>query len=507
MYNPVSTYRLQFHKDFTFEAFGRMLPYLQKLGIKTIYASPVFQAVPGSIHGYDGINPHTINPEIGTEEQLRSISSMLNGQGMGWLQDIVPNHMGFHPDNSWLMDVLEKGYKSFYAPFFDVILNYDQDEGRIMVPFLGASLDEIIKNGDLKIAYEHGRMVLKNYENSYPLTPGSYATVLQLCGQKSTGFDELLAMVALIEEVPAENWDKFRRQLAAYMNTKENRVYVEECIEKANSNHQLLKQIAGEQVYELRQWHETDEEINYRRFFTVNSLICLNMQNPRVFEHFHKYLKALVYDKVFQGLRVDHIDGLFNPTGYLGQLREAAGKDAYITVEKILQPHEELPRYWPVQGTTGYDFLGMVNNVFTNKHAEGEFTYIYQELTEDTTSIHQQLRSKKAYILNEHMGGELENLYRLFRELKLAEGEDVAEIPKKDLKKAIGGFLIQCPVYRYYGNRFPLTRAEQAEIWDILGRIRENNPELGYAVEVLENVLLKKPLQGDEAYNKKALRF
>jgi maltooligosyltrehalose synthase len=147
MFNPVSTYRIQFHKGFTFQDLERMLPYLQKLGVKTLYASPVFEATPGSTHGYDGLNPHQINPEIGTEEQLYGLSKKLAELGIAWLQDIVPNHMAFDPRNPWLMDVLEKGRYSRYAPFFDVAWNSSLFQGHIMVPFLGSPLEDVIKTG------------------------------------------------------------------------------------------------------------------------------------------------------------------------------------------------------------------------------------------------------------------------------------------------------------------------------------------------------------------------
>ena len=157
MYNPISTYRIQFQKDFTFSDFENIISYLQKLGVSTIYASPVFEAVPGSVHGYDGINPNDINPEIGTEEQLKKLSVQLKQQNIGWLQDIVPNHMAFDCKNTWLMDVLEKGPQSEYASFFDIAWNSSLFEGRLMVPFLGNSLDEVIKKKELTLAYQDQR--------------------------------------------------------------------------------------------------------------------------------------------------------------------------------------------------------------------------------------------------------------------------------------------------------------------------------------------------------------
>ena len=161
MNNPVSTYRLQFHQNFTFRDVERIIPYLDKLGVRTIYASPIFEAVPGSVHGYDSVNPQRINPEIGTLAQLKAISQQLTKRGMCWIQDIVPNHMAFHPNNRWLMDVLEKGQRSPYASFFDIDWTSPVHKGRLMVPFLGAPLAEVIDQGDLTVASVRasGRMI------------------------------------------------------------------------------------------------------------------------------------------------------------------------------------------------------------------------------------------------------------------------------------------------------------------------------------------------------------
>ncbi|HZF64913.1 MAG TPA: alpha-amylase family glycosyl hydrolase [Chitinophagaceae bacterium] len=179
MYNPIATYRIQFQKEFSFEEFENIISYLQQLGVSTVYASPIFEAVSGSTHGYDGLNPHRINPEVGTEDQLRRINQQLKEQNMGWLQDIVPNHMAFHSANPWLMDVLEKGTQSVYAAFFDVSWTGLLYKGRIMVPFLGATLEQVIQNNELKIAYQEGRFVFQYFDSVYPLNPRSYAGILQ----------------------------------------------------------------------------------------------------------------------------------------------------------------------------------------------------------------------------------------------------------------------------------------------------------------------------------------
>lgn len=364
MLNPVATYRLQLHKGFSFKNLEQIIPYLVQLGIGTVYASPVMQATPGSMHGYDGVNPLLINPEIGTEEELKTISKLLQQHNIKWLQDIAPNHMAFNECNSWLMDVLKNGRASAYGYFFDILWVSPLHDRRLMVPFEGSSLEKLLKEQGIEQKY-----------------------------------------------------------------------------------------------YRLCNWKETDHRINYRRFFTVNELICLNIQRRDVFETWHQYICRLLEDDIFQGLRIDHIDGLYNPTEYLNRVREMAGEECYIIVEKILQQHEGMPDYWPVQGNTGYDFLSMVNNLFTNPGSRKVFTVFYEQLTGDSRSAQEQVAEKKAYILYQHMQGELDNLVELYLSLGLADERDEKVVIKKD----IADYLINCPVYRYYDGGIPLMNRDKGK--------------------------------------------
>ncbi|GAB3553357.1 malto-oligosyltrehalose synthase [Spirosoma fluminis] len=513
MNNPVATYRLQFHKEFTFTDFERVIPYLHQLGVSTIYASPIFEAVPGSTHGYDSVNPQRINPEIGTEEQLRAISKRLHELDIRWVQDIVPNHMAFHPNNPWLMDVLEKGQRSLYARFFDINWTSPVHGGRLMVPFLGSPLEEIIENGELKVDYHDQRFVLAYYDSPYPIGLDSYAAILQAGSEEPPkAIRELLNQLArLAETEDAEAYafqtTEFQTQLANLLEEADGKAYLKSCLKAVNGDATRIRQIADEQAYRLCYHAETDKEINYRRFFTVNGLICLNIQDEVVFEHVHKHIKALVEDDVFQGLRVDHIDGLYDPTQYLERLRELAGPEVYIVVEKILETGEELPTTWPIQGETGYAYLSLVNNVLTRTRSGANFTRFYHKLLGRKVKIHEELHNKKAYILNEHMQGERENLYHLLLDLNLINERLVESLMPDVMKAGIGEFLIQCPVYRYYGNQLPLVEQEAQAVRAIINRIRQRKPELSVAMDVLEDAWLVKPQAGDENYNSRALRF
>jgi len=513
MNNPVTTYRFQFHKEFTFVDFEQVIPYLQKLGVSTVYASPIFEATPGSTHGYDGVNPHRINPEIGTEEQLREYTRLLKESGINWLQDIVPNHMAFHPHNPWLMDVLEKGPQSEYAKFFDIAWNNQLLHGRIMVPFLGSTLEEVVKNGELKVAYDETqqRLVLKYYDSAYPLGFHSYENILR-AGQPSQAIQQALQTLDSlhgVEDAAAYSigFHDFLKSLAGLMKNEAVKTSVEKSLAEINNNPERLQQIADEQSYRLCSWQETDYQINYRRFFTVNGLLCLNIQDPEVFRTYHEYIKALQAEGVFQGVRIDHIDGLFNPSDYLDDLRYLMGEETYIVVEKILEPGEDIPHTWPIQGATGYEFLAAVNNVFTDKKAEAAFTQFYHQLVGEGAEVQEQIYEKKAYILKEHMGGELNNLYSLFLELNLLDENELSSVDPDVLKQAIGEFLVQCPVYRYYGNALPLDETEKTEVKKIFERIRNGKPELSAAADLLQSTLIDKAQNGYIDYNQRATRF
>ncbi|MCW3108529.1 MAG: malto-oligosyltrehalose synthase, partial [Segetibacter sp.] len=341
----------------------------------------------------------------------------------------------------------------------------------------------------------------------------SYITILEAgAGEPNQAVQQLLDQVKDIQkseepEAYKETLHEFQLQLSALLKNEKTKGYIESCLQKVNENLEIIRKIADEQVYQLVNWQKTDYKINFRRFFTVNGLICLNMQDKDVFLHYHKYIKYLMDQGVFQGLRIDHIDGLYDPSRYLEQLRELAGKETYIVVEKILEPGEGLPGYWPIQGTTGYDFLAIVNNVFTEKGSKEQFTQFYKELVNDDRSIHQQLHDKKSYILHENMGGELSNLYHLFIDMNLVEEDELNIVDAEAMKEAIGEFLIQCPVYRFYGNKLPLDEKEATDIQDILNRISQSKPELSQAIPLLQTALLEKPKEGDKAYNTRALRF
>lgn len=443
MTDPISTYRIQFNKDFTFRHFADIIPYLQELGVKSIYASPVFEASPGSTHGYDGINPNQINPEIGTLAELRKLSATLRSHGMIWVQDIVPNHMAFHHHNPWLMDVLKFGEASEYRNYFD-ILSPDLEKEPLIAPFLGDSLDAVIERGELKVVQENGESMLHYFDSLWPLKEDTDLT-------------------------------------------------------------QPMESIAKSQYYRLCSYQESNERMNYRRFFTVNSLICLNIQDQQTFEAYHQLTRRLVKEGVFQGLRIDHVDGLYDPLKYLQDLREHVGQDVYIIVEKILEPEETLPKTWPVQGTTGYDFLGLVNQVFVNQKAEKKFDKFYKNFGQYSTSVQTQIKQKKKDFLFAHMKGELDNLFNLFLSLDLLPSDGVELAEPEVFKRLISEVLVRCPVYRYYGNQYPLSDEEQQELKEIFDSIASEK-ELQQPAWLLQDLLFNQT-EAPADYQRRILQF
>jgi malto-oligosyltrehalose synthase/4-alpha-glucanotransferase len=443
MINPLSTYRIQFNKDFTFNDLEVILPYLDRLGVKTIYASPIFAAVPGSNHGYDGTDPNRINPEIGTIDDLRRISSQLKKKKMFWIQDIVPNHMGYHQENPWLMDLLKYGEQSAYRNFFD-ITSTDLAAEPVMAPFLGASLEEVVEKEELTLSEYNGDPVLKYFDSIWPLHP---ETDLQ----------------------------------------------------------KPLMDIAKSQYYRLCSYQESNEHINFRRFFTVNSLICLNMHHQETFDAYHQLTKTLLDEGIFQGLRIDHVDGLYDPSGYLANLRKLSGEETYLVVEKILEPGESLPTSWPIQGTTGYDFLGLVNQLFINEKAEKRFDQFYKEVEEHPNPVQTQIRQKKTDFLFNFMNGELENLFQLFLSLNLVTPQQTALSESEVFKKLIAEILVRCPVYRFYGNQYPLPDEEQDAIKAIFSTLK-NKPQYEGPIALLTAVLFENN-HNDKAYGERVLKF
>jgi (1->4)-alpha-D-glucan 1-alpha-D-glucosylmutase len=325
MYFPASTYRIQLNSSYTFNDVKHIIPYLHKLGISTIYGAPITTATKGSTHGYDVINPHMLNPEIGTEQQLKEIAVQLQEYGMSWLQDIVPNHMAYAMDNERLADVFERGPQSPYYHYFDIDWNHfdPKYKGKVMVPFIGKDLDEAIDSNEIKLVYKSDGFFIVYYNNLYPAAIDTYGFIFSIADDES--LNELGEDIYAQMNVELSEWNSYKKtwlqQLTSYTAT------IQKAVEKINEDKGLLRKLLSRQYYILAWYKVTEQEINFRRFFTVNSLICLRMENELVFDDYHQFIYRLYKNNLIQGLRIDHIDGLYNPQQYVQRLRKLFGED------------------------------------------------------------------------------------------------------------------------------------------------------------------------------------
>ncbi|HSP39965.1 MAG TPA: malto-oligosyltrehalose synthase [Gillisia sp.] len=456
MKRPDTTYRLQISPQFTFKDLDRILDYLDDLGITTIYSAPFFQAKEGSTHGYDVLDPFIINRDIGDLSHFQEISQRLVQKNMSWLQDIVPNHMAFDSKNPWLRDIFELGPRSRYYNFFDIDWDF-KGLHKVMVPFLGDTLEEVLNKKELKLQLNQGGLFFKYYENEYPLSLETY----QFLFSKS-GFESLSNKVAGFDHND-QNWNELKKEILKELFKPSTEQRIHNLIEEINNSQKEIKEILDLQFFLPTYWQKTETEINYRRFFTINGLICLRMEDPVVFDTYHLFIKELCDAGLINGLRIDHIDGLFDPESYLIKLRELVGNDFYIIVEKILEADEKLPSHWAAQGTSGYDFLAQVNHLFTMSSKGEEFTQAYENIFPRIPDYEDLVYQKKLFILKERMGGELENLWRYLMSNDLLDDPEPKQV---QWKSALGAFLSAFPVYRVYPMEFPLNR-KQVQIIDI----------------------------------------
>lgn len=517
MYTPSATYRLQLSEAFTLEQLSEIIDYLHNLGVSTVYASPIFQARAGSTHGYDVADPLHLNTEIGTEAQFADIAQRLKELDMGWLQDIVPNHMAYDPVNPWVNDLLEKGPHAEHAAYFDVDWNHPDPRfrGKIMAPFLGSPLESVLKEGQLSLHWGETGFQLRYYDHHLPVSVASYAGLLREVGRSASlsveqqavldaGADRTEAYAqALKEDKPTDgSWGTVVADL--YAEVQQHPALAEAIAQFAQPFAQdtaRLEALLEEQYFRLMHWKTTEKVINYRRFFTVNDLICLNAQRPEVFADYHQKIKQWVDQGYVQGVRVDHVDGLLDPTGYLEKLRALVGEETYLVVEKILEHDEQLPENWPVQGSSGYSFLADVNQLFTSVAGSQSLLSYYATWNPESTDYQALVFSNKHFILRERMQGELDNLTRLLESLKLVEGGST-----KEHQAALAQLLVAFPVYRIYSTQFPFEDEDQVVLEQAFERAQAASPELVEPLQALRPVFHGQP-SGDEGFDARRLEF
>ena len=447
---PIATYRLQFNRHFTFKDATEVIPYLQKLGVSDIYSSPFFRSRPDSDHGYDVTNHNEFNLRIGTREDFDAMVAALKQRDMGQVADFVPNHMGIiDPQNEWWMDVLENGPSSRFASFFDIDWDPLKEElrNKVLLPILGDQYGRVLERGEFHIQFGEGGFFLTYYSWVFPLNPRTYHFILRIALQKLGQYSDedmyldLESILTALEYLPprtdtdeekirerAREKEVVKRRIARLCNECPQ---VEDAIELAirelegkvgnARSFDKLDELLNAQAYRLSYWKVAAEEINYRRFFDVNELAAIRVENPVVFNTIHKLIFELLDSGSVTGLRIDHVDGLRDPKQYLTALQrrysELASGDPteparglYLIVEKILSEDEKLRSDWPVFGTTGYDFSTDVTQLLVDSSSGERFSTIYRDFIERFVHFESLIYEKKKLVMDVLLASDIEAL-------------------------------------------------------------------------------------------------
>ncbi|MCC7031294.1 MAG: malto-oligosyltrehalose synthase [Acidobacteria bacterium] len=550
-HTPVSTYRLQLHAGFTFLDARQMVPYLAALGVTDCYVSPPFTARPGSTHGYDVTNHNELNPELGGWAGFDQLAEALAHEGLGLLVDFVPNHMGNDArTNGWWRDVLENGPSSPFARVFDIDWDPLKPElkNRLLLPILGEPYGEALEQGLLRLGYHEGALVLHYGEHQLPINPRRGALVLEsgldaltaALGEDHRQLREFLSILTALRNLPPytvrdtalvterqREKEVTRERLARLVAESEPlRRHVDAAITSVNGvvgdprSFDALHDLLEQQAYRLAYWRTAADEINYRRFFDVNDLAGLRVEDPGVFDHIHEMVLQLVADGKVTGLRLDHIDGLADPAAYLVRLRASLrqalqarhGPDEtshpfYVVVEKILSGRETLPEGWAVAGTTGYNFLNEVNGLFVDGRHKRRMLRVFERLTGETGTLDDVVYESKRLIVGTALSSEFQVLAsavnRLSESHRGSRDFTLASI-RRTLREVVACF----PVYRTYVTERGTSPADRVSVAAALAAAQARNPAAEPTIfAFLERVLLPTPARARAAGAPDALPF
>ena len=485
---PSATYRLQLNTHFTFRDALGLIDYLHDLGISHVYASPLMAARSGSLHGYDVVDPARLNPEIGTAEDFRAFSDALKTRGMGLLLDIVPNHMcATDSGNQWWQDVLERGAKSPYAKYFDIDFHPEKVDlsEKILLPILGDQFGKVLENQEIEVRYGDGGFQVRYGTQTLPLALESWSRILEpavagLRERVSGEHSELLRLEDLLlrlrdREAPyeARKAAVSARLQALYREGNGAREAIEGSIRVLNGHKgeprsfDALETLLFEQPYRVSYWRVATDEVNYRRFFDINDLVAIRVEEPEVFRATHDLALGLIRDGRVSGLRIDHVDGLLEPVRYLESLRmlakeAGAGPSFLILVEKILDQDERLDPQWPVDGTTGYEFLNVLNGLFVQPAGLTALEAFYERFTRRFEPSSEVIYRSKRLTMATSMAGELHVLARRLDRIS-EQHRSSRDFTLKSLEAALAEVIACFPVYRTYtdaqGQATPVDRS------------------------------------------------
>jgi (1->4)-alpha-D-glucan 1-alpha-D-glucosylmutase len=520
----VATYRLQFNGRFTFRDAEAIVDYLRSVGVTDVYASSYLKAVPGSEHGYNVADPTRLNPELGSDADYWRWVEKMRALGMGHVLDLVPNHMGIAKSaNPWWLDVLENGPSSRFAHFFDVEWRPVKDElaDKVLIPILGGPYGDVLERQELVLQYENGAFHVRYFDERLPIAPDTLRLICEatldawVAAHAGSDADELLSVLNAAEHLPsrssrdpdaiavrAREKEVLKRRLAALVDQRAAvRSYVDDTVKAANGragdprSFDRLDALLNAQSYRLAHWLVASEEINYRRFFDVNQLAALRMEDPTVFSEVHRFVFDLIARGGPTGLRVDHVDGLFAPRDYLQRLQDTVAQPTtrfFIVVEKILGPSERLPAEWPVAGTTGYEFAAMVNQLFVDGRNERALDDIYRRFTRERTPYGDLVYRSKKQVLHETMSGDINSIahqLNRFSERNRHFRDFTLYSLISTLKEVIACF----PVYRtYITAREPVSDDDRSYIGEAVRCAKRRSPRPAAMVfDFVERILLK----------------
>jgi (1->4)-alpha-D-glucan 1-alpha-D-glucosylmutase len=554
---PVATYRIQLHKGFTFDATAAIVRYLADLGITDLYTSPILQAAPGSVHGYDVIDHGLINVELGGAEGYERLSAALHEAGLGHVLDIVPNHMGLWSGNALWLDLLENGPSAQAAKFFDVEWHPVKEElaDKVLVPVLGDRYGAVLERGEIQLELHEGAFRVRYYDHLFPVNPRSYGQILGYRIEelekklgRSEALDELKSILFELEHMPSRH-EKDPARLEERRREKEVvkrrvatlcaasaavRRHLEENVRIFNGtagkprSFDLLDKLLDAQAYRLAHWRVSSEEINYRRFFDINSLAAVKMEDAEVFEHAHRLPLRLLAEGRLNGLRIDHPDGLAYPRRYFRLLQEAhilqrararaqqrgirweelepevreelqqtrdprLERPLYVVAEKILGRTETLPTSWAVAGTTGYDFLNSLNGIFVARENAEKLQKIYARFIHGEIDFRELVYQKKKLVLYTAMASEMNLLARQLN--RISEGNRwTRDFTLYALRSALIEVIACFPVYRpYIEEPGHVDERDRNYILDAVGCAKRRNPTENASIyDFIASILLQK---------------
>ena len=490
---PSSTYRLQLNAKFTFEDAARAASYLKELGISHVYCSPYLQAAPGSMHGYDVVDHQKVNDELGGEEGHQQFCRRLKELGMGQVLDIVPNHMAIGPKNLYWMDVLENGPSSQYATWFDIDWHSAEVklQNKVLIPVLGDQYGRILAAGQFRIQQDGDNFRVRYMDHTFPLAPRSLANVLSKAAEyaqdDTLGFiaDSLNRLPSPESTDPALVHERHRDKAVIYGLLKrlcserpEVCAWIDTTVEGINNDIDALDELLNQQNYRLAYWRTADQELGYRRFFDVNSLVGLRVERPHVFDATHHRILEWLQSGVLDGIRIDHPDGLRDPQQYFMRLR-ANAPDAWVIGEKILEPGEFQRETWPIDGTSGYDFLNVCNNLLVNGEGLREFSAIYADFIGETANFDIIAHDKKLTVEQEALGSDINRLASLFVEI-CENNRDRRDYTRAEIRRALREVAACFSIYRTYvvAERNEVSDEDRTEIENAVTAAKERRLDI-----------------------------